>query len=71
MNRNRPVKCLVVDDEPLALRLMCDYVLKSPSLELVHATTNPVEALGVVYEGKVDLVFFWTFKCQSCPVFNL
>lgn len=48
---------MVVDDEPLALQLICDYVLKIPSLHLVHYTTNAIEALQFINDEKIDLVF--------------
>src|SRR6202012_1020303 len=51
------IRCLVVDDEPLALHILEDYISKMPFLELVKATTNPIEALQLVQEGKIDLVF--------------
>ena len=51
------IRCLVVDDEPLALHILEDYISKVPFLELVKATTNPIEALTMVQEGNIDLVF--------------
>ena len=51
------IKCLVVDDEPLALHILEDYISKVPFLELVKSTTNPIEALTMVQEGNIDLVF--------------
>ena len=51
------IKCLVVDDEPLALHIIEDYISKIPFLTLVKATTNPIEALTIVQEGGVDLVY--------------
>jgi two-component system LytT family response regulator len=51
------IRCLVVDDEPLALHIIEDYILKIPFLTLVKATTNPIEALTIVQEGGVDLVY--------------
>ncbi len=51
------IKCLVVDDEPLALHILEDYISKMPFLQLVKATTNPIEALQLVQEGNIDLVF--------------
>src|SRR5580693_9411309 len=51
------IRCLVVDDEPLALHILEDYISKIPFLELVKATTNPIEALTMVQEGNIDLVF--------------
>jgi two-component system LytT family response regulator len=51
------IRCLVVDDEPLALHIVEDYISKVPFLQLVKATTNPIEALTLVQQGEVDLVF--------------
>ncbi|HEK20039.1 LytR/AlgR family response regulator transcription factor [Mucilaginibacter sp.] len=51
------IKCLVVDDEPLALNILEDYISKVPFLQLIKATTNPIEALTIVQEGGIDLVF--------------
>src|ERR1700744_208691 len=51
------IRCLIVDDEPLALHILEDYILKVPFLQLVKSTTNPIEALTLVQQGDVDLVF--------------
>src|ERR1700743_160734 len=51
------IRCLVVDDEPLALHILEDYISKMPFLQLVKVTTNPIEALALVQEGNIDLVF--------------
>lgn len=51
------IRCLIVDDEPLALHILEDYISKIPFLQLVKATTNPIEALQLVQEKGVDLVF--------------
>lgn len=51
------IKCLVVDDEPLALNILEDYISKVPFLQLIKATTNSIEALTIVQEGGIDLVF--------------
>lgn len=51
------IRCIIVDDEPLALHVLEDYMSKIPFLRLVKATTNPIEALTLVQEGNVDLVF--------------
>jgi DNA-binding LytR/AlgR family response regulator len=48
---------LVVDDEPLALHILEDYISKMPFLQLVKATTNPIEALTMVQACEADLVF--------------
>ncbi|ATP58560.1 DNA-binding response regulator [Pedobacter ginsengisoli] len=51
------LKCIAVDDEPLALDIIEDYVSKVPFLELVQRTENAIEALQLVQAGGIDLVF--------------
>ena len=51
------MRCLIVDDEPLAHAILSDYIRKVPFLELVGATTSPIDALTRVQRGEVDLVF--------------
>ncbi len=51
------MNCIAIDDEPLALDLIKDYIEKIPFLELERSFTNPIEALGYLQENKVDLVF--------------
>lgn len=51
------LRCIAVDDEPLALDIIEDYVAKVPFLELVLRTENAIEALQLVQTGEIDLVF--------------
>ena len=51
------IRCLIVDDEPLALHILEDYLAKVPFLQLVKSTTNPIEALTLVQDKQIDLVF--------------
>lgn len=51
------LRCIAVDDEPLALDIIADYVAKVPFLELVKRTENAIEAMQLVQEGNIDLVF--------------
>ncbi len=51
------IKCIAIDDEPLALQLICEYVKTTPSLELVGAFDNAVEALVFLRSASVDLIF--------------
>jgi two-component system, LytTR family, response regulator len=51
------IRCIVVDDEILSVKLVADYVRKTPGLELVLETTHPQEALSLIGEGGADLVF--------------
>jgi two-component system LytT family response regulator len=49
--------CLVVDDKPLALDILTDYVANVPFLHLAGRSENPLEALNWVSERRVDLIF--------------
>jgi DNA-binding LytR/AlgR family response regulator len=51
------IKCLIVDDEPLAISLLESYVQKIPFLELVFSTENPIEALDYIQKNACHLVF--------------
>lgn len=53
----KPMRCVVVDDEPLALELLTSYVRKTPSLSLEGAFSNSVEALTRIQQGDIDLAF--------------
>lgn len=51
------LKCLIVDDEPPAIRLLESYIDKVTFLDCVATTTNPLEALAIIDRDEVDLVF--------------
>lgn len=51
------IRCLVVDDEPLALDILEDYISKVPFLSLVKTTTSAIEGLSLVQNDAIDLVF--------------
>ncbi|MEE1943529.1 LytTR family DNA-binding domain-containing protein [Pedobacter sp. KR3-3] len=51
------IRCLIVDDKPLAIDVLKHHLAKVPFLELVHSTTDPLEALNKVMEGGIDLIF--------------
>lgn len=51
------LKTIAIDDEPLALRLVCDYVSKTPFLELVGSYDNPLDAIDFLSTKTADLIF--------------
>ncbi len=51
------IRCLVVDDKPLAIDILNDYISKVPDLILVFSSANPLEALEYLMKNEVDLVF--------------
>ncbi len=51
------LKCIAVDDEPLALKLVETFIKQTPFLELSCSCDNAVEAMGLIRENQPDLVF--------------
>ena len=51
------LRCLIVDDEPLARHLLTDYVGKVPFLALHAACASPLAALEVLRTASIDLLF--------------
>ena len=51
------LKCLIVDDESMARKLLEENVRQLPFLELVGMCKNPFEAMQVLQEQQVDLMF--------------
>ena len=49
--------CIIVDDEPLAVKLLESFVARTPQLELKGAYTDSVEAIAALREQPVDLIF--------------
>ena len=43
-----PLSCIIVDDEPLAVKLLESFVTKTPDLTLLASFTDSVEALNAV-----------------------
>ncbi len=51
------IRCLVVDDEPLAREGIAGYCSKVPYLELVATCKNAIDAADKLKEASVDLIF--------------
>ena len=54
---NQLLSCIIVDDEPLAVKLLESFVAKTPELRLLASFTDSVEAINAVKEQKPDLLF--------------
>jgi DNA-binding LytR/AlgR family response regulator len=51
------IKCLIIDDEPLAVKLLKDYAAKIPDLEIMMAGSDAFAGLQLVQNGEADLIF--------------
>ena len=51
------IRCLAVDDEPLALQQLVTYIEKVPFLELAGKASNAVEAHAILQREAIDALF--------------
>ena len=51
------LKCIIIDDEPLARELLKAYVDKTPSLSLIGSFESAAEAVKTVMDGDADVIF--------------
>jgi DNA-binding LytR/AlgR family response regulator len=52
-----PCKCIIVDDEPPAIKVLESYIDSVPQLEIVKTCKNAFEALNVLNNQRIDLMF--------------
>lgn len=51
------IRCLAIDDEPLALKQLAAYLKKVPFFELVDSCQSAIEAMAVLDKEEVDAIF--------------
>ena len=51
------IKCIAIDDEPLALQQLAAYIKKIPYLELVAECQNAIEAKAILDNDTIDAIF--------------
>jgi len=51
------LNCIAVDDEPLALSLVCRFIEQTPFLNLAGQYPSAIEALKAIHSQKIDLVY--------------
>ena len=51
------IRCLLIDDEPPALKILASYISNINGLEIVAQCKNAIEALDVLRQKTVDVIF--------------
>src|ERR1700748_877842 len=51
------LKCLIIDDEPIARKLLQEYIEETDFLDLAATAVNPVKATGLISSENIDLIF--------------
>ncbi len=54
---SKPIKCIVVDDEPMAREILETHLSRMKRIHLVKTCKNAVEAFNAVSTEQIDLVF--------------
>jgi DNA-binding LytR/AlgR family response regulator len=49
--------CIIVEDEPLAVEILTDYINQVPFLELKYVCQDAIYAIEILQQNKVDLIF--------------
>jgi len=50
-------KCIIIDDEPLAINVIKNHLKEINDIELVNTFSNAIEALSYIKEHQIDLLF--------------
>jgi len=51
------IKCLIIDDEPLAINVIKNYIEQIEDLELINSFSNSIEGLNFLKNNTVDVIF--------------
>lgn len=53
----KKINCIILDDEPFAVKLIADYASKMPQLHVLYADSDVYKAIEVLNKETVDLIF--------------
>ena len=51
------IRCIIIDDEPLAIKVIENHLSEFQNFEIVERFDNPILALELLEEGTIDVVF--------------
>lgn len=51
------LRCLLIDDEPPALKVLASHISNMHGLEIIGQCSNAIEALDVLHQKKADVLF--------------
>jgi response regulator of citrate/malate metabolism len=56
-NETPRLRCVIVEDEPLAAEILIEYIEQIPFLQLTHVCHDAIHALDVLRQNPVDVLF--------------
>jgi DNA-binding LytR/AlgR family response regulator len=57
MERSHKYSCIIIDDEPIAIRVINTYISKIDEVEAIGSFTNAFDAMNLLHNKKTDLIF--------------
>lgn len=54
---SKKIKCIVVDDEPIAVDILVSHLSRIDSIEVVATCKSAMEAFGILNSNEIDLIF--------------
>ncbi|MEL4457055.1 LytTR family DNA-binding domain-containing protein [Lutimonas vermicola] len=54
---NNPIKCIIVDDEPMAREILENHLKRIEAIDIVGSCKNAVEAFNIINLQSIDLIF--------------
>jgi DNA-binding LytR/AlgR family response regulator len=51
------MRCIIIEDEPLAAEILADYISQVPFLELAGTCSDAIQAMQVLSDEKIELIF--------------
>ena len=52
------LKCIIIDDEPIARKVLQEFVEEIDYLELAGQAENPLKAMPLLNDNDIDIIFF-------------
>ena len=57
MDYKKKYKCLIIDDEPIAIRVVQEHLEQFDNVECVQGFTNAIDAIDILNKEQIDLLF--------------
>ncbi|HEY8894705.1 MAG TPA: LytTR family DNA-binding domain-containing protein [Niastella sp.] len=51
------LKCIIIDDEPIARKILREFIAEIDFLELAGEAENPLKAMNLLHDNEIDLIF--------------
>jgi DNA-binding LytR/AlgR family response regulator len=57
MDKNKRYKCIIIDDEPIAIKVIQEHLERFENVECIQGFTKAIDAIEILSKKKIDLLF--------------